>query len=358
MATEEVHLNDAFESAGIQPIETDLGEYICQLRKEPPYHFVTPVMHLTKSDIADTFVEALDIPRTEVAEELTQIARDKLRGEFTRSTMGVTGANFLVADVGMIAITENEGNARLCFSLPDIHIALVGIEKILPRMEDLGLFWPMLATSGTGQHLTCYNSLVGGPRQPGETDGPREFHVILMDNGRTKLLADAEQRDAAHCIRCGACLNVCPIFKNVGGHSYATTYQGPIGSVITPHLRNLDDWKHLSFASSLCGNCTEVCPVKIDIHHHLLHNRRNAVQSRLTDWTERTAFALWRRGMKSTWSYRLLGRLARMGQALYFGLKLDRGWIKTPVDGWTRTRDLPRLAPESFKDWWDRRAKS
>jgi L-lactate dehydrogenase complex protein LldF len=352
MATEEIHLNDSFEKAGIEPIETDLGEYICQLRGEPPYHFVTPVMHLTKRQIADTFEEKLQIERTEVAEELTMIAREKLRGAFTTSLLGITGGNFLVADVGMVAITENEGNARLCFSMPDVHVALVGIEKILPKMEQLALFWPLLATSGTGQHLTCYNSLIGAPRREGESDGPREFHVILMDNGRTRLLADPEQRDAAQCIRCGACLNVCPIFKNVGGHTYGTTYQGPIGSVITPHLRGLKEWKHLPYASSLCGNCTEVCPVKIDIHHHLLHHRRNAVAQGLTTWSERITFTLWRWGMKSVLAYRAVGAMSRVGQFFYRLFWLDQGWLPTPIDGWTRSRDLPNIAGQSFRDWW------
>jgi L-lactate dehydrogenase complex protein LldF len=352
MATEEVHLNDALEAAGIEPVETDLGEYICQLRHEPPYHFVTPVMHLTTRDIADTFVKELHIERTEIPEELANIARQKLRRQFVTAVMGITGANFLVADSGMIAITENEGNARLCFSMPDVHVALVGIEKVIPRLADLALLWPMLATSGTGQHLTCYNSLIGGPRREGETDGPREFHVILMDNGRTKLLADPEQREAAQCIRCGACLNVCPIFKSVGGHAYDTTYQGPIGSVITPHLRGLKEWKHLSYASSLCGNCTEVCPVRIDIHHHLLRNRRNSVTAGFTTWSERVAFRFWMKGMMSPILYRMLGRFARFGQMLYDAFHLDQGWIRTPLDGWTRSRALPRLAPRSFHDWW------
>ena len=195
----------------------------------------------------------------------------------------------------MISITENEGNARLTTALPKIHVALVGIEKIVPRLADLALFLPMLATAGTGQQLTCYNSMYGGPRQPGEIDGPEEFHVVLLDNHRTRLLADAEQRDALHCIRCGACLNVCPIFKNIGGHAYGTTYQGPIGWVITPHFRGLQDWKHLSGASSLCGACTEACPVKIDIHHHLLQNRRNAVAEKKVWWEKWLwRFSRWR----------------------------------------------------------------
>src|SRR5882724_11098073 len=217
------------------------------------------------------------------------IARPVLSATTLPAETGLTGANFAIAETGMISITENEGNARLTAALPKVVISLLGIEKVLPRLEDLALFLPLLATAGTGQPLTCYNSFYGGPRQPGESDGPEEYHVVLLDNRRTELLADAEQRDALHCIRCGGCLNVCPIFRNVGGHTYGTTYSGPIGSVITPHLRGLQDWKHLSYASSLCGACTETCAVKINMHHHLLQNRRNASQAR-PSLAERLAF--------------------------------------------------------------------
>src|SRR6202790_5459573 len=276
MTSEEIHLNGALRQAGYEVVESDLGEYIVQLREEAPYHLVFPAMHLTRHEISDLFQEKLHSQPTDSPEELTMIARRELRMKYLQADIGISGANFGVAETGMISITENEGNARLSTALPKVHVALMGIEKIVPKMADLALFLPMLATAGTGQQITCYNSLIGGPRQPGETDGPEEFHVMLLDNRRTQLLADAEQRDALHCIRCGACLNVCPIFRNVGGQSYGTTYQGPLGSVITPHLRGLPDWKHLSFASSLCGACTETCPVKIDLHHHLLQNRRNA----------------------------------------------------------------------------------
>jgi L-lactate dehydrogenase complex protein LldF len=224
----------------------------------------------------------------------------------------------------------------------------LGIEKILPRLEDLALFLPLLATSGTGQTLTCYNSLYGGPRQPGEADGPEEFHVVLLDNHRTDLLADPEQRDALHCIRCGACLNVCPIFRNIGGHTYGTTYSGPIGSVITPHLRGLQSWKHLSQASSLCGACTETCPVKIDLHHHLLHNRRNAVEEKPSR-RERFAFRLFAAVVNRPWLYAWSGRLARL--ALKFH-PLIKGTRLDPARAWTQTRDLPPLARQTFKDYW------
>jgi L-lactate dehydrogenase complex protein LldF len=344
MTTEEIHLNAALEDAGISAIETDLGEYICQLRNERPYHIVTPVMHLTKGDIARTFEEKLGAPATDSAEQLTSIARERLRREFLSAEMGVTGANFAVADAGMIAISENEGNARLCVSLPPIHVAIVGIEKVIPRLEDLALFWPLLATSGTGQALTCYNTLIGGPRRDREPDGPREFHVVLLDNGRTRLLADAEQRDALHCIRCGACLNVCPIFKTVGGHAYGTTYQGPIGSVITPHLRDAREWSHLPYASSLCGACTDVCPVKIELHHHLLQNRRNAVRNRFDSPFQRVAFQAWLWAMKTPARYGFAGRLLRL--------------VGSFLKPWTTTREFPQPPAETFKDWWRKHGHS
>jgi L-lactate dehydrogenase complex protein LldF len=209
----------------------------------------------------------------------------------------------------------------------------------------------MLATAGTGQQITCYNSLIGGPRQPDEPDGPAEFHLVLLDNGRTQLLADAEQRDALHCIRCGACLNVCPIFRNVGGHTYATTYQGPIGSVITPHLRGLMDWKHLSYASSLCGACTEVCPVKIDLHHHLLHNRRNAA-TRNPDRFERLAFRAFAR---LTANPGLLDKLVRLSRPFLPLVRAARQIMPPPIRGWLASRELPAVAPRSFRNYWKSR---
>ncbi|MCS7008439.1 MAG: lactate utilization protein, partial [Chthoniobacterales bacterium] len=276
MTGEEIHLSQTLANEGYEVVESDLGEFIVQLRQEPPYHIVFPAMHLTRGEISSLFQQKLGSPPSNEPEELTMIARAALRQKYLQADMGISGANFAIAETGMISITENEGNARLSVGLPPIHVVILGIEKIVPRLQDLALLLPMLATAGAGQHLTGYNTLISGPRKTNEPDGPEQMHVILLDNRRTTLLADAEQRDALHCIRCGACLNVCPIFKNIGGHSYGTTYQGPIGSVITPHLRDLQTWKHLSAASSLCGACSETCPVKIDLHHHLLHNRRNA----------------------------------------------------------------------------------
>src|ERR1700744_3313319 len=316
MTSEEIHLNHALEHEGFEVVESDLGEFIVQLRKETPYHIVFPAMHLTRGDIKELFDRELKSNSSDSPEELTMVARRVLRQKYIQADIGFTGANFAIAETGMISITENEGNARLTAALPKTMITLLGIEKILPRLEDLALFLPLLATSGTGQALTCYNTMYSGPRQPGETDGPEEWHVVLLDNRRTELLADAEQRDALHCIRCGACLNVCPIFRNVGGHTYGTTYSGPIGSVITPHLRGLQDWKHLSFSSSLCGACTETCPVKIDLAHHLLQNRRNASQEK-PSFLWRTGFKLFSFVFNRPGFYKLIAPLGRLGQKLH-----------------------------------------
>jgi L-lactate dehydrogenase complex protein LldF len=351
MTSEEIHLNEALEKSGIEVVESDLGEYIVQLRQEPPYHIVFPAMHLTRHEISDLFTKKLGTPPTSSPEELTMIARRVLRQKYVQADIGITGANFAIAETGMISITENEGNARLTAALPKVMITLVGIEKVLPKLEQLALFLPMLAVAGAGQLISGYNSFYGGPRQKGESDGPEEFHVVLLDNGRTNLLADPEQRDTLNCIRCGACLNACPVYRNVGGHTYGATYSGPIGSVLTPHLRNLTQWKHLSLASTLCGACTEVCPVKIDLHHHLLQNRRNA-NAKKPVWWEKIAFqlfafaanrpTLWATGLK-------IGRLAQLFHPLV------KGSIFDPARCWTKTRDLPPVAVETFRDYWRKR---
>jgi L-lactate dehydrogenase complex protein LldF len=344
-------LNDALEAAGFEVVESDLGEFIVQLRKEAPYHIVFPAMHLTRGDISELFTRELGTAPTDNPEDLTMIARRVLREKYITADIGLTGANFAIAETGMISVTENEGNARLTAALPKVVISLLGIEKVLPKFEDLALFLPMLATAGTGQPLTCYNSFYGGPRQPGEADGPEEFHVVLLDNRRTELLAEPEQRDALHCIRCGACLNVCPIFRNVGGHTYGTTYSGPIGSVITPHLRGLQDWKHLSYASSLCGACTETCPVKIDLHHHLLQNRRNACNEN-PSFIEKTVFKLFALVMNHPGIYGLAKTLGRLFQPLH---GLVKGTRMDPAYGWTKTRELPPIARQTFKEFWETR---
>lgn len=345
MTSEEIHLNDALAKAGYGVVESDLGEFIQQLRGEAPYHFVFPCMHVKREAISELFTKHLGTAPTNSPEELTMIARRHLRQLYVDADIGISGANFLVAETGQISITENEGNARLTTALPKIHIALAGIEKVVKNLDDLAILLPMLATAGAGQPMTCYNTLYSGPRQKGECDGPEQFHLVLLDNGRTRLLADPEQRDALHCIRCGACLNVCPIFKNIGGLAYGTTYQGPIGSVITPHLRGLKQWNHLSGASSLCGACTDACPVRIDLHHHLLHNRRNAVKTNPTlfDWVFHFGFNF----------------VIQRPKLFAFGGKVFRTTLpllkKLPLpylSAWLKTRDLPTPPSQSFRAQW------
>lgn len=356
MTSEEIHLNHAMEHAGVEVVESDLGEYIVQLREEPPYHLVFPAMHLTRGEIKDVFEQKLHDAPSDDPEELTMVARRQLRRKYLQADVGITGANFAIAETGMISITENEGNARLTAALPKTMITLVGLEKVLPRLEDLALFLPMLAVMGTGQALTCYNTMYGGPRQPGEADGPEEFHVVLLDNQRTLLLADAEQRDALGCIRCGACLNVCPVFRNIGGHTYGTVYGGPIGSVITPHLRGLQEWKHLSYASSLCGACTETCPVKIDLHHHLLQNRRNASAPTTGEpsFWQRLGFKIYARLANSSALWKLTTKVSRIGMKVR---GLVNGSVLDPAQAWTRTRGLPPIAKQSFREWWQENSK-
>ncbi len=351
MTAEEIHLNQALEAAGFEVVESDLGEFIVQLRQEPPYHIVFPAMHLTRGQIRETFQEKLHDAPSDEPEELTMVARRVLREKYLRADVGITGANFAVAETGMISVTENEGNARLTAALPRTMITLLGIEKVIPRLEDLALLLPMLATVGAGQLISGYNTMYGGPRRPGEADGPEEFHVVLLDYGRTALLADPEQRDVLHCIRCGSCLNVCPIYRSVGGHAYGTTYPGPIGGVITPNLRGLQEWKHLSYASSLCGACTEACPVKIDLAHHLLQNRRNASRQKASRW-QKLAFKLFAPVANRRLLWSLVTKLGRVGQKLHplvLGKPLDPAYV------WTKTRDLPPIAQPSFKEWWKRR---
>jgi L-lactate dehydrogenase complex protein LldF len=340
MVTEEIHLNRFLEENGIESLETDLGEYIQQLDNEPPYHIVTPAMHKSKEDIAKLFHEKLNTAPGLSPAELTLIARQNMRVKYPQAEIGVTGANFIIADTGSIAITENEGNGRLCASYPKTHIVITGIEKVIPSLTDLALFWPLLATFGTGQRVTSYNSIISGPKQAGEFDGPDEMYVILLDNGRTNMLANTKLRESLYCIRCGACLNACPVYKNIGGHSYGTTYSGPIGAVITPHLKGLNDWKHLSYASSLCGNCTEVCAVKINLHEILLENRSEAVLQGAAGWMEKLAWKGWKQAS-------LHRKWMNMGNA-----KIKNWFINRVFRGWNRQRANLQFPDKSFNQRW------
>lgn len=346
MVTEEIHLNKALEENGIESVETDLGEYIQQLDGEPPYHIVTPAMHKSKEDVAKLFNEKLGTPINYTPEQLTLTAREVLRKKYVQAEVGVTGANFIISDIGGIAVTENEGNARLSCSFPKTHIAIVGIEKMIPSITDLGLFWPLLSTFGTGQKVTVYNTIVTGPRQPNENDGPDEMYVILLDNGRTNILQNPKQRESLYCIRCGACLNACPVYKNIGGHTYGATYSGPIGSVITPHLSGMEDYKHLSYASSLCGNCTEVCAVKINLHELLLENRKESVEEGLTTFTEKMAWKIW--------------KMASLKRGM---MNMGNGNLKNKVvngmfKGWKMHRSNLQFSKKTFNEMWKEQYKN
>lgn len=347
MVTEEIHLNKFLEKNGIESVETDLGEYIQQLDDEPPYHIVTPAMHKSKEDVAKLFTDKLGTPPNLTPSELTLVARHKLREKYTAAQIGITGANFIIADIGGVAVTENEGNARLSCAWPNTHIVIVGIEKVIPSIDDLALFWPLLSTYGTGQKVTVYNSIITGPKQVAENDGPDEMFVILLDNGRTNILANTKARESLYCIRCGACLNACPVYKNIGGHTYNTTYSGPIGSVITPHLQQMDDWKHLSYASSLCGNCTEVCAVKINLHELLLTNRNEAVESGFSSVQEKMAWKFWKKAM-------LNRRLMNLGSG-----KMKTWIVNTFVKDWKKNRSSLLFPKKSFNQQWkERNSKS
>lgn len=344
MVSEEIELKDALKTNSIDSTETDLGEYIVQLRGEPPYHTVTPAMHLSKEDIALTFNEKKGTPADLSPEQITAFVRHELREKYTTADIGISGANFIIADIGAIAITENEGNGMMSTAFPKTHIVIVGIEKTIPSITDLDLLWPVLSTYGTGQCLTAYNTIYTGPRQPDETDGPQEMYVIVLDNGRTTLLEKADQRQALSCIGCGACSNVCPVFQTIGGHSYGTTYSGPIGSIITPHLKGMDEFKHLSYASTLCGKCTEVCPVKIDLHKLLLLNRRDIIDQGLSSKTDNWIWHFWKKAML---------KRSKMDKG---GAKLKNFMLKQFFKkSWGERRDLPSVAGKSFNQIWRER---
>lgn len=340
MVTEEIHLNDFLKENNIESVETDLGEYIQQLDNEAPYHIVTPAMHKSKEDVAKLFAEKLGTDPKLTPEQLTLVARQTLRQKYMQAEVGITGANFIVADAGAIAVTENEGNARLSCAWPKTHIVVVGIEKIIPSLNDLALFWPLLATYGTGQRITVYNTIVTGPRQPGETDGPDDMYVILLDNGRTNILENEKSRESLYCIRCGACLNACPVYKNIGGHAYSTAYSGPIGSVITPHLKNMNEWKHLSYASSLCGNCTEVCAVKINLHELLLENRHESVEEGDNSFAEQMAWKMWKQAM-------LHRKFMNMGNS-----KIKNWVVNKFLTDWKKNRGDIKFPKKSFNQMW------
>ncbi len=378
MLSEEIHLNAALAAAGVEAVETDLGEYIVQLAGETPAHIVAPAIHKTKEQVADLFAERLGIPRTDSIPELTAAARRVLRERFLSAGMGVSGVNFAVAETGTIVTVTNEGNGRFCTTTPPIHVALMGIERVVPTMDDLLVLLQVLARSATGQQISVYTNLVTGPARPGEPDGPEELHLVLVDNGRSRVLG-SEYAEALACIRCGACLNACPVYRAIGGHAYGGVYSGPIGAVLTPLLQpDLPEASILPELSSLCGACQEACPVRIDLPALLLRLRRDAVagarpaphvdaavpqvpapqaarraDTRLGKGVEQVALHLWALGMRSPRLYRWGARAARLsGRLLARDGRLTR--LPPPLSAWARRRDFPAPAALSFGEQWRR----
>ena len=361
MVSEELELNPVLESIGVDVYETDLGEYIIQLAGETPSHLVAPALHKSKEDVAELFADKLGIPYDEDIEVMAAAARVALRDKFMEADLGISGANFVVAETGTLVIITNEGNGRLCTSAPRMHIGITGMEKVIPSMQDLATFLRILPRSATGQRISSYVSMITGPRRDDDEDGPEEFHLILVDNGRSRMLRDPKLREALYCIRCGACLNICPVYQRVGGHAYGWVYPGPIGAVISPILTGLKESKTLPQASSLCGACREACPIKINIPRMLLELRHRTAESedseeRASTVSERFLARTYARLMRSPGRMAFAARMGRLAQKLVPGMPKRGGWIRRAplplLSRWTRARDLPQLPSKSFRDIW------
>ncbi len=342
MITEEIDLTAFLQANGIEAYETDLGEHIVQITGDKPYHIVTPIMHKSAKEISKIFHDKFGLDTDNKPEDITGFVRNKLREKFFQSGAGITGANFLISESGSVVLTENEGNGVMSMSWPKIHIVIAGIEKVIPSINDLHLFLPLLASHGTGQNLTTYNSIVSSSAKSNNgVDGESKMYVILLDNGRTNLLKLLPQRSALSCIRCGACLNGCPVYRNIGGHAYNTVYSGPIGAVITPHLKKFKNYKHLSYASTLCGKCSEVCPVKINLHKLLLYNRRYAEKHGNIPKLEKAAIYLWKKAMLNRW---IINKPHKSLKNTFF--KHIVGQI------WGKNRNAPYMKTKSFNNLW------
>ncbi len=361
MVSEELELNPVLESLGVDVYETDLGEYIIQLAGETPSHLVAPALHKSKEDVAELFAKKLGIPYNEDIEAMAAAARVALRDKFMEADLGISGANFVVAETGTLVIVTNEGNGRLCTSAPRMHIGITGMEKVIPSLQDLAIFLRLLPRSATGQRISSYVSMVTGPRRQDDEDGPEEFHLILVDNGRSRMLRDPKMREALYCIRCGACLNICPVYQRVGGHAYGWVYPGPIGAVVSPMLTGVKEAKELPQASSLCGACREACPIKINIPRMLLELRHRTAESEnpeenASSRSERLLAGAYGMLMNSPDRMELAAGIGRVAQKLVPGMPKRAGWIsKTPLpllSQWTKARDLPPLPPKSFREIW------
>jgi L-lactate dehydrogenase complex protein LldF len=353
MATEEINMHAALEAEGIHVTETDLGEYIVQINDDHPSHIVMPVMHMTKDQIRDLFIEKLAMPYTDEASEMTAFVRERLRSEYIEADFGMSGGNFMIAETGTVVIVTNEGNGRLSTSVPRVHIAVVGIEKVIPTWEDFATLIQLLPRSATGQRLTVYVNGFTGPRRLGEQDGPDEFYLILLDNGRSDIYT-SEYTEALACIRCGACLNACPVYQNVGGHSYGWVYPGPIGAIVTPLLKGIENAAPLPFASSLCGACKQACPVDINIPDMLLNLRRDLQHVQDPIW--KVSMKAYNFGFSHPLLFEMGGKAASLASRMVSGSS-EEGIpsdlpLPYPLSGWTKFRDFPPFAEQSFHDWW------
>lgn len=355
MASEEVFLNHALEAKGLEVVESDLGEYIIQLAHETPAHIVIPAIHKTRRQIADMFGEVAGRELTTDTPTLTKFARETLRKKFMAADIGVSGANFLVAETGTLCMVTNEGNGRLSTSVPPVHLAIVGMEKLVPTLEDLAVLYGLLPRSATGQKISTYFNMITGCRRPGEPDGPEELHVIFLDNGRSNILG-SQYEETLMCIRCGACLNFCPVYRNIGGHAYGAIYPGPIGSVISPLLNEFEQWTDLPQASSLCGACHEACPLGIHLHEHLISLREEMVAKGKADPGFTKVMKLWMRAWRRPWLYRLLSKIGYLGMRSYATKRADGTEVATSLPGpfkaWTDTRNFPPVVRRPFHERW------
>jgi L-lactate dehydrogenase complex protein LldF len=353
MISEEIALNAALEANGLDVLETDLGEFIIQLEKDVPSHLVAPVIHKSKQSIADLFVEKLGMAPTDDAEKMTHFAREHLRQGFLNADLGISGGNFVIAETGTLCLVTNEGNGRMVTSLPRVHVALVGIEKIVPTFEEYVSLTQLLARGAVGQLMPVYTHMINGPRHADEADGPEHVYVIFVDNGRSRIYA-TEYAEVLACIRCGACVNTCPVYEVTGGHAYGWVYPGPIGAIVTPLLQGLENATPLPYASSLCGKCKAVCPVDIDLPRMLLALRRDLVEGGHVSPAWGLGLDAWAMAAASPGLFRLAGQAARLGMSvLPDGKPLPGG----PLHGWTQSRDLPRFAPKPFRQLWDEQDK-
>jgi len=364
MVTEEIGLNRAMEDAGIEVVETDLGEYIIQLAGEHPSHIIAPAIHKTREDVGRLFKEKLGIPYTDDPPTLTWAARKALREKFLSADMGVSGCNLACAQSGHITTLSNEGNIRMSTTLPRVHIAFMGMERVVDKLRDHAVLFRLLSNAAAAQKMAGYISYIGGPRQSYQEDGPRAFHLVIIDNGRSRILADPEFREILCCIRCAACLNVCPVYGKIGGHAYGFTYTGPVGAVVTPLLVGLDRARHLFFGETLCGACKQACPVDIDLPRMLLALRRRWAEGRKTDGfagsgsaIEHLAFAAWAEMVRRPSLYRSARQMAALSQVVLPHSEGCLTRLPFPFDGWTRGRDLAPLSRRGFVDRWQERVK-